>query len=410
MVAPMPSTVALSGTCPQNTTDHNNPQELQLQRPSSTMNTPAESHLDELARLTKIVDYGDMLVVTIPGDDDLSKEEQMQIIHKAQQLQAGKSLDADRLIAALRDVTPPLDEEKEKEESIWREGEARQNLEADGCPPCYPPDVDIYSLQDTSEPCRAILSYWQSFSWTLDTPLCSQLRVWNKFRAYQKRKRARSFESFEREVRQRRQRHGLDDNVLLTMELEQQSPLDRWIEFQDYELARLEGFEKTLELEKERAEERKKLPEPPPTRKLEPDIIHPPWMDPVERAEGEIKQHMILLNWIEQERQSMLLGKSATASSNEIPAQEQGPEPEPNNADIDNSDAKSRKIAIQRRPKLLDAIKRYHNTRRFRNHSLLRRQLGLQRATQSKSRSRRLALTNPLETVPKFGRKMRSPE
>lgn len=70
------------------------------------MNTPVESNLDELAAGTTIVDYGDMLylkahfphlycaaadssspgpysMATIPGDADLSFEEQMQIIKKA---------------------------------------------------------------------------------------------------------------------------------------------------------------------------------------------------------------------------------------------------------------------------------------------------------------------------------------
>src|SRR5690606_34875569 len=71
----------------------------------------------------------------------------------------------------------------------------------------------------------------------------SQFRV--QFRVYQQRMRHRvKLEDFEQEIRKRRQRHGLDGDVRLTEDLEQQSPLERWIEFQNYQLACLEGFER----------------------------------------------------------------------------------------------------------------------------------------------------------------------
>lgn len=289
-----------------------------------------------------------------------------------------------------REVTPPLDEEKEKEDSLWREAEARKKLEADGCPPCYPPGVDVDRLQDTSEPCRAIVGYWQSFAWTEDMPLCSQLKEWNRFRAYQKRKRLRSFEIFEHEVRQRQRRHGFDDDVLLTMDLDQQSPLDRWIEFQNYELARFEQFEKELDHEKEREELKKKLPESRTAHDIHINMTHCVIRPPVELAERQIRLQMVLLDWIEQQRQSMRLGENATATSNEMLVQEPEPEPVPNNAVVDNSDVKPRRTATRRRPKPRSTNKRYR-IRRSKDHSLIRRQLRLQRVTESKSRSRGLA-------------------
>jgi hypothetical protein len=40
-----------------------------------------------------------------------------------------------------RDLTPPIDSEEELEEARVLEFQARKELEDDGCPPCYPPDL-----------------------------------------------------------------------------------------------------------------------------------------------------------------------------------------------------------------------------------------------------------------------------
>jgi hypothetical protein len=90
------------------------------------MGTPVESHLDDLALQTKIDDYGDMLyflslpflqlcsimadlrptavhsLVTIPNVEKLTPQERLLVMRRAQQLQAGSSLQADALQAALR--------------------------------------------------------------------------------------------------------------------------------------------------------------------------------------------------------------------------------------------------------------------------------------------------------------------
>ena len=87
------------------------------------------------------------------------------------------------------------------------------------------------------------MAYWMSFPGTSDMPLTAQLISWRKFRAYQRQTRRR-FKDFETTLRQRRQRHGLDGPVSLNADLEQQSALERWIEFQNYHLARLEALEK----------------------------------------------------------------------------------------------------------------------------------------------------------------------
>jgi hypothetical protein len=88
-----------------------------------------------------------------------------------------------------------LDEQEENEDSRRREAQARQELEDDGCPPCYPPDVDIPLLRNLPEECQALVGYWQSFPGTGDVPLCAQLIAWRKFRAFQQQTRVRRFKT-----------------------------------------------------------------------------------------------------------------------------------------------------------------------------------------------------------------------
>ncbi len=189
-------------------------------------------------------------------------------------------------------MTPPLNEQEELEDSRRREAQARQELEADGCPPCYPPDVDIPLLQNPPEDCRAIVNYWLSFPGTGDMPLSAQLVAWRKFRAFQ-RKTRRSFKDFEHDLHQRRQQHGLNSAVSLTVELEQQNPLQRWIEFQNYQLVRLEAMErKRGELEKELST---------PHTADEVDVIRH-----ILGSSGKhIERHRVLFRWIEQKREVM---------------------------------------------------------------------------------------------------------
>lgn len=205
-----------------------------------------------------------------------------------------------------------MDEEEELEDSRRREARARQDLEADGCPLCYPRDVDVSNLRDPPEEYGAIVDYRLSFPATSGIPLCAQLIAWRKFRAYQLTARRR-FQDFEHELRRRRQRHGLDSPPTLTLQTGQQGPMGRWIEFQDYKLARLETMERKRDgLRKELTE-----PQTPDDRDA---ITHP-----LGSSENIIKRHMVLLCWIEQKRRSMepgdgavSLGKGAGAAGRQV--------------------------------------------------------------------------------------------
>ena len=59
------------------------------------------------------------------------------------------------------------------------EEEARETLEANRCPPCYPPDTG-YPLQDPHEDYREIIQFWEGPS-RQETALCAQRQDWLRF-------------------------------------------------------------------------------------------------------------------------------------------------------------------------------------------------------------------------------------
>ncbi|KAK0768226.1 hypothetical protein LTR75_018240, partial [Friedmanniomyces endolithicus] len=144
-------------------------------------------------------------------------------------------------------ITPPPDEEEDEEDSRVLEAQARQALESDGCPPCYPSYLDV-PVRNPPEEYRQIIDYWQSFSSTDDVVLCAQRSDWRKFRESQQRLRQRywkrPFSIYLDEIRERRRAHGLDGNVHLLLDSQQQTRQQNWTEFQDYHLRLYEWQEK----------------------------------------------------------------------------------------------------------------------------------------------------------------------
>ncbi|KAL9013831.1 MAG: hypothetical protein Q9173_001498 [Seirophora scorigena] len=157
-----------------------------------------------------------------------------------------------------RDVTPPPDPEEDDAEIRVLEAQARQDLERDGCPPCYPPHLDV-PVRNPPEEYEQIIGYWQSFTSTDDVVLGAQRADWEKFRHTQRslrhRYRNKSFSIFVDEVRARRRAHGLDDNVQLLLDPQLQSRQQTWIEFQDYHLTLHEWLEKKQDKQQKRWED-----------------------------------------------------------------------------------------------------------------------------------------------------------
>lgn len=215
--------------------------------------------------------------------ETLPEPQQMAVFKKAEQRLIRGQLDADALRQRLEELTPPPDPEEDAEECRILEAQARQDLENDGCPPCYPPELDV-PVRDPPEELRQIIEYWRSRTSGDDVVLCAQRSDWRRFREWQQRVRLRyrnrPFSTFLDNVRERRQRHGLDGDVELLLDWQQQSREQTWIEFQDYH----------LRLHESQTMERDELRE----TRLAPLRL--------EYAERTLRQHEVLMSWIEQRR------------------------------------------------------------------------------------------------------------
>ncbi|OAA57008.1 hypothetical protein SPI_07389 [Niveomyces insectorum RCEF 264] len=259
------------------------------------MGTPVESptgRIDSLAARTIIQEYDTFSMVIIPEYSTLSQAERAEITLKA------------------RDVTPPIDQEEEDEESRALEAQARQELENDGCPTCYPPNL-IVPLQNVPEEHQPIVDYWKSFPGTGDVVLCAQRLDWQRFRAFQRKARRgfqeTSFHKFEDLVRERRRRHGLDGSVRLVLQPEQQSRLEQWVEFQNYQLMHLER------LEENRDKVKRRLDEVQEKAANADDVVgsqraardESAVQQNLETAKWEVERHKVFLRWIEQQRLAM---------------------------------------------------------------------------------------------------------
>ncbi|KAJ2896231.1 uncharacterized protein MKZ38_005725 [Zalerion maritima] len=244
-------------------------------------------------------------IVEIPEVATLSETERTAVLNKARQLQA-----ANALASRLRSLTPPVDEDEKNEESRRLEAHARKELEDAGCPPCYPPDVDL-TTRNVPQKFQAIVDYWLASLRTDDVVLCAQVSAYRKFLADQlqtrRRFRNKCFGKYEDEVRERRRRYCLLGDVHLLPDSRQQSRLQNWVEFQNYHLKILEL------LETEQDESQQKLDD---ARKLASDRSAPApecaggdaeaLEHILERAKRSIGQRKVLLDWIEQWRQTVL--------------------------------------------------------------------------------------------------------
>lgn len=189
------------------------------------------------------------------------------------------------------------------------EAQARQDLDGDGCPPCYPPHLDV-PVRNPPEEYRQIIEYWQSFSSTGDVVLCAQRSDWRRFRESQRRLRYRyrnkSFSVFMDEVRERRRAHGLDDNIHLLLDPQQQSRQQNWIEFQDHHLKlhewqkkKRDGLQKDLDNTQKGAGDTDM--EGSERAAQQERAIH----QRLEYAETTLRWHEVILRWIEQWRLAM---------------------------------------------------------------------------------------------------------
>jgi hypothetical protein len=100
---------------------------------------------------------------------------------------------------------------------------------------------------------KLIFSYWQSqLNGSTYFLFVTQLKKWRKFRKYQldirmHQMKLGKFSEHQQKVRDRRRRCGFEGDVELHQDRDQQSKLDNWMEYQDYECQRSEKFQNDFE-------------------------------------------------------------------------------------------------------------------------------------------------------------------
>lgn len=202
-------------------------------------------------------------------------------------------------------ITPPPEPEANIARDRQLEKQSRKSLLDAGCPPCYPPELE-FPLQSVLEEYE-VVSYWQSLSDTGRVVLTAQLSDWEDFRKYQRDIRRhclhrKTFGDFEEKVRDRRRRHGLEGDASLHPELEKQSQLHNWIEFQNYHLHLHERYEKDL---KGKTEELDTAREKLETSRLKDPTVVGFFEMGVKDHRNKLEKHKKMLLWIEQQRKAM---------------------------------------------------------------------------------------------------------
>lgn len=136
------------------------------------------------------------------------------------------------------------------QEDLQRERESFNTLADEGGVPSHPVELGFDVLDDPRE-YKDIISYWQSWPKTDRLLFGAQLGRWRRFREFQQKIRQYhiqrgTFSAYQQKVHERRCRHGLEGQTTPHGDRDEQSKLDNWMEYQDYEYAILEKFEKDI--------------------------------------------------------------------------------------------------------------------------------------------------------------------
>jgi len=224
----------------------------------------------------------------------------------------------------LQALTPDIDEEAILEEKRQGEIAARKELEADGCPPCYPADMEV-PLKDVPSEYQGGVDWWTNWSPYGETVLTGQLRSWKQFRTQQGVvRRAYSpngFRGYVERLNDRRKRHGLEGDAVLLQDLAQQSQLQNWYEFQNWQLkGRIVTYEPQLREACELQEAHRKAGDHEDNNEVD-----------LQYCRRKLAQIDNLLDWIERQRRAMVEAEEARSSARDVtptvPSLEHNPVP-----------------------------------------------------------------------------------
>lgn len=240
-------------------------------------------------------------------------------------------------------TTPPgpTEEElivQEREEEI----KFSHELQADGCPPCYPVEFDL-RLGDVPNTYCEIIQYWRWHdSFMPNTVLAKQHFHWTKFRKQQRMQRERciKFKSYLGKytdfIRKNREDHGLQGEVHLRISLEESDrQVEDWIEFQGWHIAY-----RTMKYEEELAkwhEGQARIQILQETGSFNEFGLYTPYPDP-EKAEKvrrpirpppewmykQIELEKYFLRWTEEQRIAIESKFNATAETSKMRSSKRG--------------------------------------------------------------------------------------
>ncbi|MCJ1463052.1 hypothetical protein MMC07_001656 [Pseudocyphellaria aurata] len=122
--------------------------------------------------------------------------------------------------------TPPPDYEGNRIRQLKLEKQARKDLIDDGCPPCYPADLEL-SSDDVPAQYEKVVSYWSPQPGVRILVLNAQLSDWRNFRDYQQRIRRyhlprKTFQKYQQQVYDRRRRAC----EAISLRIEKKNPKD----------------------------------------------------------------------------------------------------------------------------------------------------------------------------------------
>ncbi|KAK8176959.1 hypothetical protein IWX90DRAFT_4012 [Phyllosticta citrichinensis] len=133
-------------------------------------------------------------------------------------------------------ATPPFsDSEQVRQGFLALESDSRRALEEQGCPPCCPPNFEWPYEGDLGE-YEGIVNWWKSKD---EHVLSAQLEDWKRFCLWRRECRRQpftqdDFHAYVGRLSERRAQFGLEGEVKLEFQIEDQTLLQTWIEFQDY--------------------------------------------------------------------------------------------------------------------------------------------------------------------------------
>ncbi|KAK2743498.1 hypothetical protein FQN55_007269 [Onygenales sp. PD_40] len=210
-----------------------------------------------------------------------------------------------------------------------------QDLISLGGRPAFPPGFPD-APEETRDKYRDLLDYWGGIS--------GQRNGWRIFRRFQRcnRKTPERFAQYEQDVRDYREREGLEGDIHLLYDHMQQTKMEDWKEYHYFQHRRLASYQEKADVARQqRLLEKKKWEEGNPSN---PDIP-PALYDLRYIPEADRDTFLGVLRWIEAQfpriAQEELEATGQIASEDAVPNTLEAPEPSPNSKATKNKQKSS---------------------------------------------------------------------